>query len=91
MNTMDFGLMAVIIIYLGYCVFRYKKHKETADLVTIILLTGISLYGTKYPIYDRLQQSQQRILTIGFIVFSLILLFIGYKNKMKKKDKNHIK
>lgn len=83
---MDFGLMAVIIIYLGYCVFRYKKNKEVADLVTIILLTAAALYGTKYPINDYLQQSQQRILNIGFIVFSLILLFIGYKNKMKKRN-----
>lgn len=88
---MDFGLMAVVIIYIGYCAFQYKKHKKVDELVMIIFLTYIALYGTKYPIYDRLQQFQQRILNIGFIVFSLILLFIGYKNKMKKKDENHIK
>jgi len=81
---MDFGLMAVVIIYIGYCAFQYKKHKRVGDLVMIIFLTGIALYRTKYPIYDRLQQPQQMILNIGFILFSLILLFIGYKNKMKK-------
>lgn len=84
MTIMDIGLMIVLIIFIIYYAFKYNSYKKAINLFMVFFFTGLSLYGTKYPVYDGLQQFQQNILNIGFIIFTLILLFIGCTNKLKK-------
>ncbi len=85
---MDYGLMIILIIFIIYYAFQYKKTKKAMNLLMIFFFVGSALYKTKYPIYDQLQEFQQKILNISYVVFALILLFTAYINKTKKKKTN---
>ncbi len=83
---MDYGLIAILIFFIGYYTFKYIKNKKGLNLLMVFYFVGLALYATKYPIYNWVQESQQKILNISYFVFGLILLLIVYinKNKIKK-------
>jgi hypothetical protein len=83
---MDYGLIIILIVFIVYYAFQYKKHKKVISLIMVYFFIWSMLYSTKYPIYDGLQQSNQKNLNICFIIFTLILLFVGYINRIKKSS-----
>ena len=85
---MDYGLMIILIIFIIYYAFQYKNTKKAMNLLMIFFFVGSALYKTKYPIYDQLQEFQQKILNISYVVFALILLFTAYINKTKNNKTN---
>jgi len=84
---MDIGLMAVLIALILYNGYQYSKDKKQIYLINMLFFSACAIYGTKYPIYNYLQQPEQRIVDISFGIFIITLLSIGFANRFKKKHK----
>lgn len=84
---MDIGLMAVLVGLILYYGYKFTKNKQVINLVMVVFCSGCAMYGTKYPIYNYLQQSGQRAVDVSFGICIITLLFIGFANKFKRKNK----
>ncbi|EQB90300.1 putative membrane-anchored protein [Clostridium punense] len=84
---MDIGLMAVLVGLILYYGYKFIKNKQVINLVMVVFCSGCAMYGTKYPIYNYLQQSGQRAVDVSFGICAVTLLFIVAVKGFSRRNK----
>lgn len=86
-KSMDFGLLICFIIFIAYCTGQYKKTKKSINIILIIYVIALGVYGTRFPIYNHLDKLQQNVVNVAFVLFTLGLLAILFINRIKRKGR----